>query len=115
VPAIVPTLGELLSQQPDSKFPVHDGKITTRCPRSDCFSLQVLSESSMARNLAEARYDCGACGTTMVIIRRTGAAEPELPLQATLGAFTYWSGKSGIHLRLANETRIRTRPLDGSA
>jgi hypothetical protein len=110
VPAIVPSLGELLSQKPDCKLPVSDAKITTRCPRSDCFSLQVLSEASMTRNQAEARYACSHCGTTMVLIRPRGAAAPDLPHQETLGAFSYWSGKTGVHLRLANSRRLRTRP-----
>jgi hypothetical protein len=110
VPTIVPSLGDLLNQQPTMRIPLTDAKITTRCPKSDCFSLQLLSEATITRGRTEARYDCSVCGTTMVLIRSGEAAAPDLPRQEVVGEWTYWTGLAGVHVRLANVRRIQNRP-----
>jgi ferredoxin-like protein FixX len=94
----VPSLGEVLNLHPDSKYSVDDTKITTRCPRTDCFRFQRLSDAVIARRPQELRYTCEACGTMLVLIHRDDNDE-----------WAYSITGSGIHIRLANASRTRTR------
>jgi hypothetical protein len=108
--SIVPSLSELLNRSPGIKYPLHDGKITTRCPKSDCFNLQRLSESTITKGMFETRYCCAHCGTTMVVVRPSTAPDPGLAIATVLGAWTYWVSAAGVHLRLANASRVRSEP-----
>jgi hypothetical protein len=108
--SLVPSLSELLNEKPQARYPLDDSKITTRCPKPDCFSLQRLSEAALTRGMFEARYACIHCGTTMVVVRPQAAPGPGLPISETQGTWTYWMAAAGIHLRLANSRRLQTKP-----
>jgi hypothetical protein len=110
MPSIVPALSDLLNQSPTSADHLDDGQITTRCPKSDCFALQRLAESAITRGMFECRYSCGVCGTTMVVVRPSTAADPGLPVRQTSGAWTYWTTAVGVHLRIVSTSRVRIEP-----
>jgi hypothetical protein len=115
VNAIVPNLSEPLNNKPGSKYPLDDTKITTRCPRSDCFSFQQLSDASITQGRLETRYGCRACGSALVVIRRSDAMGPHLPQSHAAGGWTYWVGGSGINIRLANTRRLKSGDAAESA
>ena len=108
--SLVPSLSELLNQKPQARYPLDDSKITTRCPKSDCFSLARLSDAVLTRGMFETRYACSHCGTTMVVVRPEAAPGPGLPVSETFGSWTYWAPAPGIHIRLANSTRLQIKP-----
>jgi ferredoxin-like protein FixX len=98
VTSIVPSLADLLNRNRDTRYPIDDTKITTRCPRSDCFSFQCLAQATIASTPQEARYECSACGAALVRIHLDAEGE-----------WAYTVAGAGIHIRLANSSRTRHR------
>lgn len=108
----VPRLGDLLSSSPTAKLRLADERITTRCPKSSCFSLQRLCDCTVVEADERLRYECTMCGTTVVMIARNGDASPDLADGQTVGDWRFWTGPVGVNLRLANASRVRARPDD---
>jgi hypothetical protein len=110
---VAPRLGELLNLRPGSMLPVTDSRITARCEVEDCMTRQLLGDAPVTQGPDETCYRCDVCGADLVVVSRAGRApRASLRLGEELGQWSYWLAGSGVHVGLANRSRVRS-PLAG--
>jgi hypothetical protein len=109
MPTVAPRLDELLNLRPGTRLPVTDSRITARCEVEGCLTRQLLEDAQVSRGPDETCYRCDGCGADLVVVSRVGCRpRGSLRLGEELGQWAYWLAGSGVHVGLANRSRVRS-------